>query len=64
MASDASLANTGKGHEVKSGHLAVSEFLGELQGPASPFGDIPLPLPVDKLDYTHPGADEDGEKGW
>ena len=63
MASDASLAKQGKGHEVKPGHLAVSEFLGELQGPASPFGDIPLPLPVELLEYTHPSGHEDGEEG-
>jgi hypothetical protein len=57
MASD---ARPSKSAQVKPDHLAVSEFLGELQGPASPFGDIPLPLPVDKLDYSHPVEDEQG----
>lgn len=63
MASDARVAKQGKNHTVKPGHLAVSEFLGEHQGPASPFGDIPLPLPTDQLDYTHPGAHHDGTDG-
>lgn len=64
MASDANLAKQGKGHEVKPGHLAVSEFLGELQGPASPFGDLSLPLPVEQLEYTHPNVHDDGGEGW
>jgi hypothetical protein len=39
----------------KDGHLPVSEFLGELQGPPSPFGDdIEFPLPIAKLGYVHP----------
>jgi hypothetical protein len=61
MTSDAASTEPGKGHTVKPGHLAVSEFLGELQGPASPFGSITLPLPVDQIDYTHPESHEHGE---
>jgi hypothetical protein len=64
MTSDAGSPQPVKGHVVKPGNLAVSEFLGELQGPASPFGSITLPLPVDQLDYTHPTLHEDGEEGW
>ncbi|MFI5958462.1 hypothetical protein [Cryptosporangium sp. NPDC051539] len=58
MASDARPAKPSKSATVKPGHLAVSEFLGEHQGPSSPFGDIPLPLPSDQIDYVHPGAEE------
>ena len=55
----ASEAKHSKSPEVKPGHLAVSEFLGEHQGPSSPFGDIVLPLPADRIDYVHPdGAAE------
>ena len=50
----ASEAKHSKSPEVKPGHLAVSEFLGEHQGPSSPFGDIPLPLPTSEIDYEHP----------
>lgn len=54
----ASEAKHSKSPEVKPGHLAVSEFLGEHQGPSSPFGDIPLPLPANQIDYVHPDGDE------
>ncbi|GAA0270421.1 hypothetical protein [Cryptosporangium japonicum] len=54
MASEAK--HTSKNTVVKDGHLAVSEFLGEHQGPSSPFGDIPLPLPADRIDYVHPDS--------
>jgi hypothetical protein len=54
----ASEAKHSKSTEVKPGHLAVSEFLGEHQGPSSPFGDIPLPLPADRIDYVHPDGEE------
>jgi len=54
----ASEAKHSKNTEVKPGHLAVSEFLGEHQGPASPFGDIPLPLPTEHIDYVHPDGEE------
>lgn len=52
----ASEAKHSKSPEVKAGHLAVSEFLGEHQGPSSPFGDIQLPLPTDRIDYVHPDS--------
>ncbi|TQS43204.1 hypothetical protein [Cryptosporangium phraense] len=58
MASDARQAKPSKSAVVKDGHLAVSEFLGEHQGPSSPFGDIPLPLPNDQIDYVHPGSED------
>jgi hypothetical protein len=59
MASEARQPKHSKSATVKPGHLAVSEFLGEHQGPSSPFGDLPLPLPTDRIDYVHPG-DEHG----
>jgi hypothetical protein len=40
---------------VPEGKLPVSEFALGLMGAASPFGDdIALPLPVERLTYTHP----------
>ncbi|SHM97286.1 hypothetical protein [Cryptosporangium aurantiacum] len=60
MASQARQAKHSKNTVVKDGHLAVSEFLGEHQGPASPFGDIPLPLPTDSIDYVHPAGEHEG----
>jgi succinate dehydrogenase / fumarate reductase iron-sulfur subunit len=45
----------GKNPVPKEGHLPINEFLGELQGANSPFGDdIEFPLSADRLDYTHP----------
>jgi succinate dehydrogenase / fumarate reductase iron-sulfur subunit len=40
---------------VAEGHLPVSEFASDRPGAQSPFGDdIRLPLPIDRLTYTHP----------
>jgi hypothetical protein len=34
----------------------VSEFLSDVAGPLSPFGDeVEFPLPVSRLSYRHPG---------
>jgi hypothetical protein len=41
--------------QVPEGRLPVSEFATDRAGAASPFGDdIRLPLPMDRLTYTHP----------
>ena len=40
---------------VPDGRLPVSEFAADRPGASSPFGDdIRLPMPVDRLTYTHP----------
>ena len=42
---------------VRDGHLAVTEFLSDRAGAASPFGDDQtLPLPLVRLTYRHPEA--------
>ena len=43
---------------VAEGRLPVSEFALDRMGASSPFGDdIALPMPVDRLTYTHPSED-------
>jgi len=43
---------------VPPGKLPVSEFAADRSGAASPFGDdVPLPLPIERLTYTHPTED-------
>jgi hypothetical protein len=43
---------------VEHGEHAVTEFLSQLVGAQSPFGDDQeFPLPVDKLLYEHPGPE-------
>jgi len=43
---------------IPDSRLAVSEFAADRPGASSPFGDdIRLPLPVDRLTYTHPSED-------
>ena len=40
------------------GRLPVSEFAADRPGATSPFGDdMRLPLPVERLTYTHPSED-------
>jgi len=47
-----------RAYVVPEGRLPVSEFAADRSGAASPFGDdIRLPLPVDRLTYTHPSED-------
>jgi hypothetical protein len=41
------------GETYEHGH-AVGEFTSDRQGSLSPFGDELLPLPQDKVPYTHP----------
>jgi succinate dehydrogenase / fumarate reductase, iron-sulfur subunit len=44
---------------VRDGHLPVSEFAAEVQGGLSPFGeDVEFPLPMDKVAYRHPTAED------
>ncbi len=44
---------------VPEGHLPVSEFAAEVQGGLSPFGeDVEFPLPMDKVAYRHPTAED------
>ncbi len=33
----------------------VSELAAELVGASAPFGNIDLPLPLERLNYVHPG---------
>jgi hypothetical protein len=41
---------------VRPGRLPVSEFTFDRAGAGSPFGDdIAFPMPLDRLDYEHPG---------
>ncbi len=43
---------------VKDGRLPVSELALDRPGASAPFGDdIPLPMPIDRLTYTHPSED-------
>jgi hypothetical protein len=36
--------------------LHVDELAGDVAGPFSPFGqDVELPLPLDRINYVHPG---------
>ncbi len=43
---------------VPEGKLPVSEFAFDRSGAASPFGDdIGLPMPIERLTYTHPSED-------
>lgn len=45
--------------EQAGGHLPVSEFLAEVQGGLSPFGeDVEFPLPSDKVAYIHPAPED------
>jgi len=40
---------------VKDGRLPVSELALDRPGASAPFGDdIPLPMPIERLTYTHP----------
>jgi hypothetical protein len=34
---------------------ALSEFATDMVGAMAPFGGVELPLPLDKISYTHPG---------
>jgi hypothetical protein len=34
---------------------ALSEFATDMMGALAPFGNVELPLPLDKINYTHPG---------
>ena len=44
---------------VPEGRLPVSEFAAEMQGGLSPFGeDVEFPLPMDKVAYRHPTAED------
>ena len=44
---------------VPDGHLPISEFAAEVQGGLSPFGeDVEFPLPVDRISYRHPSAED------
>ena len=44
-----------RAYVVPEGRLPVSEFATDRPGAASPFGDdVRLPLPVERLTYTHP----------
>ncbi len=46
------------GYIVKDGRLPVSELALDRPGASAPFGDdIPLPMPVERLTYTHPSED-------
>ncbi len=36
----------------------VSELAAENAGSMSPFGDVEFPLPVEQLNYLHPGPSE------
>jgi hypothetical protein len=36
----------------------VSEFAADLVGALPPFGNVELPLPLDKLNYQHPGPED------
>ena len=38
----------------ESGRHPVSETNADRQGALSPFGDLELPMPLDKLPYEHP----------
>jgi hypothetical protein len=38
--------------------FTVSELMSEAAGSHSPFGDLPIPLPYDKLPYEHPRPEE------
>ena len=43
---------------VAEGKLPVSEFAFDRMGAASPFGDdMNLPMPSERLTYTHPSED-------
>ncbi|NJC69536.1 succinate dehydrogenase/fumarate reductase iron-sulfur subunit [Planosporangium thailandense] len=43
------------------GRLPVTEFTGQMAGAQSPFGDdVPLPLPVDDINYQHPSRTDEG----
>jgi hypothetical protein len=43
---------------VPEGKLPVSEFALDRMGAGSPFGDdLSLPLPIERLTYTHPSED-------
>jgi succinate dehydrogenase / fumarate reductase iron-sulfur subunit len=47
-----------RAYVVPEGRLPVSEFAADRPGAASPFGDdLRLPLPIDRLTYTHPTED-------
>jgi succinate dehydrogenase / fumarate reductase iron-sulfur subunit len=47
-----------RAYVVKEGRLPVTEFAFDRAGAASPFGDdVRLPLPVERLTYTHPTED-------
>lgn len=44
---------------VREGHLPVTELVAEVQGGLSPFGeDVEFPLPMDKVAYRHPTAED------
>jgi succinate dehydrogenase / fumarate reductase iron-sulfur subunit len=47
-----------RAYVVPEGRLAVSEFALDRPGAGSPFGDdVTLPLPIERLTYTHPSED-------
>lgn len=47
-----------RAYVVPDGRLPVSEFALDRPGAGSPFGDdVSLPLPVERLTYTHPTED-------
>jgi len=47
-----------RAYVVKSGRLPVSELALDRPAASAPFGDdLPLPLPVERLTYTHPSED-------
>jgi succinate dehydrogenase / fumarate reductase iron-sulfur subunit len=47
-----------RAYVVPEGRLAVSEFAADRAGASSPFGDdIRVPMPIERLTYTHPSED-------
>ncbi len=59
MTEPAQLTRRDPSWPVEEGAAAVSEFTSEIQGALSPFGEDPeFPLPVDRLGYRHPRAED------
>jgi succinate dehydrogenase / fumarate reductase iron-sulfur subunit len=47
-----------RAYVVPEGRLPISEFATDRAGAPSPFGDdLKLPLPIERLTYTHPSED-------
>lgn len=38
--------------------FTVSELVSDAAGSHSPFGDTEIPMPIDKLIYTHPSPED------